>query len=308
MKIFFLSLIISFQIFAQGRAFFLFQKGLTYKGTERITEAIDRNMEVGSVQYTSNFSAGIDGWQAIWGTLTGNVDAIYGQNDVLKVVGNASGAYVYKGVTGVSVGSVYAFTTFTFVPTSSSTTNVYIMSGPVNTIGGHSTKGSWTLAKGVGQLTVNNQFRIFYEGAVSGDSVYAQNVYVSKVPTYVRHSTHRTDTTSSIQYDGNYSLALIGAGAGNSTTVNITLPSAKFTAVESGKNYRFSIYAYTTTSGTTLTFNLGDITIALPVSTSGFNKLNFDFITTGSTTGDIKFYMNKAATIYIDDISFKSER
>ena len=54
-----------------------------------------------------------------------------------------------------------------------------------------------------------------------------------------------------------------------------------------------------------MTFKLGDIVINKTVPTVGFHKIVYDFKATGSTTGSIYLYLNKAATVYVDDISFK---
>lgn len=276
--------------------------------TELITASINRTLEPVSV-YNSDFTAGVDGWTNIWGTITGNVDGIYGVNDVARTVANGSGAYSNKDLAGVLANTRYTITTDYFAPNAASLTAFNMsIGGDVSASYFPLVKGSWQLNKKItfGNSPTGAKIRTLFSGSANGDSLYIKNMKVSQVSEFTTTGNHSFDTTSTYKVTGSYSGKIVSTAAGNGSTNTISFASTKFTATTNGKYYRFSCYAYTTTASTTMTFKLGDIVINKTVPTAGFHKIVYDFKATGSTTGNIYLYLNKAATVYIDEVSLKS--
>lgn len=313
-----LFLLLPFSLSAQSLLHIFFDD-IVYNGTELITNAIDRDFELASAIYTSNYSTNTNGWTALRGTATGNIDGIGGADDNLRyVVDNTSNDHPLLGIFITTVvGSEYRVSYNYYIPSTNSKVNgIRLLSGDgsyftESTIS--NTINSWTSYWINVKAIATNGYRIYaYNNANLGfqdvggdDPFYVRNVQVIKVSNYQSVGNHSADTTALIKHAGTYGIKLVASGAGNGTTNTISLASTLFTSVTNGTNYRFQVYAYTSTANTTLTFKLGDILLTKDVPTSGMNVLNFDFKATGSTTGNIYLYLNKAATVYVDDISFK---
>jgi len=290
-----------------------------YDGTELITNTIDKGMEVSSL-YQSDFSAGVDGWGSASGTVTGNIDGIGGRDNVIRFVYNTASAY-HQMIRNISTtnGLIYGYSAYAYI---SGTNNIglkTILSIGNNALLSNETAllDTWTFIKVKGTPTVNSaNIRAFFYTTTNGmtqdlggdDTYYFSQFGLSQLPTYIGNGNHSADSSSTNKTAGAYSLVITSTAAGNGTTNTISLASTRFTAVTSGKNYRFQIYAYTSTANTTLTFKLGDIVLTNIVPTTGMSVLNFDFKATASTTGNILLYLDKAATVYIDEASLKAGR
>lgn len=307
---------ISTIIFSQSTKYFNYYgsgNSLKYDGDELITNEIDRTFEPASVLYLSNFSGGTDGWASISGcTVTGNIDGIYGYDNVLRM--NLTGGQSRtRRVLATTIGLVYIASVETFVPTASSVDNIFY--------NGYSGAGTWiypfTPTKNVWEKhslivisedNIDNGFSAYSDNGSSGDSIYVKNYSVGQVASFYPKSVianHQLDTTSSIKNDGSYAEIIMATGAGDNSANYISLDSLRFTEPTAGLNYRFQIYAYTVTNGVTMTFEMGDIMKTKSVSTTSMGAINFDFKATASTYADIKIYLNKSASVYIDSASLK---
>ena len=292
---------------------------IIYNGNELLSNSIDRDLELSAAIYTSDFSAGTNSWTGLRGTATGNIDGIAGQNDCIRhVVDNTSNNHPLIGsfITTV-IGTEYRVTFDYYIPNTNSHVNgIRLFSGDGNTFSETSTTNTlnawttyWVNVKATATTGIRlypyNGINVSFQDPGGDDPFYAKNIKVIKVSNYIGAGNHSVDT-SYIKQAGTYGLKITSSGTGNGSTNTISLASSLFTAVTSGVNYRFQVYAYTSTANTTLTFKLGDILLTKNVPTSGMNVLNFDFKATASTTGNIYLYTNQAATVYLDEASFKS--
>ena len=305
MKIIFLSLFISLQIFAQTLLLF---DGISYNGTELITNTMDKDFEPVSV-YSSDFSAGVNGWDNLWGTIAGNIDGVWGQDNVARILADGSGAYSYLENAVITANVRYAGSALYYIQAAGGTDYVTLIIGASKVLDNDNppTKGTWTELRGNQVCDVATQTRMNFGTPNSGDSVYFRELKLSKITNLIPTGNHSTaDSSSDYKQGGSYSVKLIASGAGNGTTNTFSLASTKFTAVTNGSNYRFQVYAYTSTANTTLTFKLGDIVKTAIVSTIGMSVINFDFKATASSTGNLLLYLDKAATVYIDNLSLRS--
>jgi hypothetical protein len=68
--------------------------------------------------YTSNFSAGVDGWASSTGTINGNIDGIDGLDDVFRFYANSNyGAHIISRQPGFALGKTYEITIIYLLPT-----------------------------------------------------------------------------------------------------------------------------------------------------------------------------------------------
>jgi len=291
----------------------LFNDGITYNGTELLTNQIDRDFEITSV-YQSDFSVNTDGFSSEAVTATGNIDGVATLDNNLRIVGdgNATAHFVYKSLT---ISNIWYYSTVRYYFPSTNTVLNYIYSwtngGDLNEFLTGPTD-SWLTSTlrvkpiaGV-QMRLSPSAYANYLYTDADDILYIREIGLSNSPQFEQAGNHSLDSSSIYKQAGNYSGAIIASGAGNGTTNTISLASTLFTAVTNGLNYRFQLYAYTTTANTTLTFKLGDIALTSIVSTVGMNIINLDFKATASTTGNILLYLDKAATVYIDQASLRS--
>jgi len=288
-----------------------------YDGTELITNTIDKGMEVPAGVYTSDFSGGSNGWnQYITINTTGNIDGIWGKDDVLRLVPTSTSSN--SRAAKINVGSYskrYAVSLNYYVPSANTCGVLQAYWGNIAVLLGSSqTTNAWTSAKFNGTMSdgtnPSDDDMMLKAGATTAttDTFYVRDIKVSQIPNYLTTGNHSFDSSSTYKQAGTYSGVITATNAGNGTTNTISLASTYFTAVTSGTNYRFQVYAYTSTANTTLTFKLGDIILTNIVPTTGMNVLNFDFKATASTTGNILLYLDKAATVYIDEASLKAGR
>lgn len=289
-----------------------------YDGTERITNEIDRTQEP-VLFYSSDFSAGVNSWDATGGSVAGNIDGIGGKDNVLRFTSDdANVMHRARMAYPPQIGNKYAKIIGLYIPSANTKLDNVILWSSMNWGGGNpviSATDAWTYDKNTGIVlsSTNTSFYardgtdLTYAG-VAGDVFYVEGVSIHQLPTFATNGNHSADSNSTYKQAGTYSTAITASGAGSSSTHFISLASARFTAVKSGGFYRFQVHGYTTTADVTLTFNLGDITETVTVPTDAFGELQFDFKATASTTGNIKLYLNKAATVYLDEASLKEGR
>ena len=298
MKTIIIALFLSVQLFSQEYLFF-FDEGITYNGTELITNSIDRTMELGS-ELAGSVTIANEG-SFPFETLTSSGNSI---TSAINTTGQ--GRCYGNGITGnMTVGDKYKFTC-TLTLNSGEQPIVKIRNQAFADITANSTLVNGANSHTMTIISANStgSFFFFYNGAASNWSL--ANMKLKKMPYWTTTGNHTFDTSLVYKQSGTYSGKIIASGAGNGTTNTISLASTLFTSATSGTNYRFQVYAYTSTVNTTLTFKLGDILLTKDVPTSGMNVLNFDFKATASTTGNIYLYTNQAATVYLDEASFKS--
>lgn len=310
-------LLLTVASFGQSRLI-LFDSGTTYNGTELITNAIDRTMELGDELLSNSFE-----WTGATGTTppTGWTQRSSPNTGTFAIVdegGDYTTALLLTADVGMSNPAIYrSFTTIagqryliSYAYKKGTGTSVRVGVGTVGLgftlYDVTSTNATWTPVTGrftaSGTTTYNTL--LSSESATLGN--YIDNVSVKSVSNYLSNGNHTVDTSTVYKQAGSYSGKIVATAAGNGTTNTISLASTLFTAVTNGTNYRFQVYAYTSTANTVLTFKLGDITKTATVSTVGMSVINFDFQATASTTGNILLYLDKAATVYIDNISLKS--
>lgn len=319
MKILILSLLLSFNLFAQYPLLTLFdgERVYVYNGDELILNAIDRTLEPTSL-YASNFGTNADGWTIDNGlsALDGNIDAIGGQDNTLRATSdNSAGAHNFRRLSTTIAGVRYKFTFSYYIPSANTTTKRLALfdgsSAAITAIG--TTNDAWASLSGIRTMT-NTNFRVYGYSATNqisfagtaGDLLYIKDLQASVFPFWLLGGNHTYDSSSTYKQANSYSGTITASAAGDASTNFISLASARFTAVTAGTQYRFQLYAYTSTANTTLTFKLGDIVKTAIVSTVGMSVINFDFKATASTTGNILLYLDKAATVYIDEVSLKS--
>jgi hypothetical protein len=76
--------------------------------------------------YSSDFSAGVDGWTTIRSTVTGNIDGIGGQDNVLRVTTDATASNSHYGVRSQFViGKRYRVSAKCFIPSSNAVVNQF---------------------------------------------------------------------------------------------------------------------------------------------------------------------------------------
>lgn len=279
----------------------LFDDGVSYNGTELITNAIDRGMEVGSqIIPDASSTFGTDGtawWSVFQSTKTYNA----GTQDMTVTYTTGTGVYGLS----KSIGQTSFIISFNAKSSTSTRTFFPIGYGGVPTVYSNPTLSA-SYQDYRAKYTTIAVTTIYSNGVGAGETFDIDNIFISPVSNYKDNGNHKTDTSGVYKQGGSYSVKLTATAAGNGTTNTISLASTLFTAVTNGLNYRFQVYAYTSTANTTLTFKLGDIVKTAVVSTVGMSVINFDFKATASTTGNILLYLDKAATVYLDNISLRS--
>ena len=317
MKILILSLLISFNLLGQG-IFTLVGGDIVYNGTELISNTINRDFEVGSeLIVNGTFGANVDGWSGSGSTkkwYNTDWDAIGRVNLALDSATSTISRFQGNLASALTVGQNYKLTFRYYLPSANTGTGVLprLLGGANVDLTNRTTEDAWTLIQEFKTSAQAHTAIIFYistlaaPGCVSGDQLYIDDISLKNVSNFATNGNHSFDSSSTYKQAGTYSGVITASAAGNGTTNTISLASTLFTAVTNGLNYRFQVYAYTSTANTTLTFKLGDIVKTAIVSTVGMNVINFDFKATASTTGNILLYLDKAATVYIDDVSLKS--
>ena len=242
----------------------------------------------------------------------------WGFTDVMGMVGNAVvTAHYLHFETIPTIGNGYARSFYYYIPTQNDTVvkiNVWATCDwgegkavRVNEV------GTWTQYK-VSNVAINNTVTRFTmnnsasSSTISAwnDSLYFKDFQIHQISALRGIGNHSVDSSSTYKQSGSYSGKITASAAGDGSTNTTSLASTKFTAVTRGTSYRFKVYAYTTTADVTLTFLLGDISVPLVVSTVGMAELDFDFTATASTTGAIYLYLDKAATVYLDNETLRA--
>ena len=297
-----------------------------YNGTELITNSINRTMEVGTEKIVGNLGFEIftgtpdDGTTDDWTEyLESGTSGSINDATVSKHSGNYAMKLIY--VTGVNSTRNYG-TTLTPLKRykysfwsrgdlyKSLKYNVRDNANATYLISDSTKNRSTTYTKTTYEFTTAANFTsmLWYWGTNGSvaQSVYVDDISCKEIPIYLGNGNHSVDTSSIYKQAGSYSFKIVSTGVGNGTTNTISLSNSQFTAVTNGLHYRFKIYAFTTTANTTLTFKLGDIVLTKSVSTIGLTEINYDFVATASTTGNLFLYSNQSAPIWFDEISVKS--
>lgn len=141
--------------------------------------------------YTSDFSAGVDGWTVSGGAETGNIDSIGGQNDTLRFTCNTSTGGHMLVKTGVfTTGKRYRIQYDYYIPSTNSNLNQVRTYDPyVGTIGTDGTVlNTWTTITteatvGGGTLNIIGLASgvVSYKDAGGDDVFYIKNVVVTQI-------------------------------------------------------------------------------------------------------------------------------
>lgn len=291
--------------------------GIVYSGSELITNDIDRNFELGSsITQNADFESAITGFLV---TVMPDGVASLTRNTSSPITGSGDALLA---ITSVGTNSLRPTTTVSTFPTGTQAGKYYNISFNYKINSGTVVfAGYWNGSNIFGGATLSGtskyQFRLYNASVVANAlthywngtnlfNVQIDNYDIKQSSYYTPTGNHSFDSSAVYKNAGTYSGKIVSSAAGNGTTNTISLASTLFTAVTNGTNYRFQVYAYTSTASTILTFKLGDIVKTAIISTSGMVAINFDFKATASTTGNIILYLDKAATVYIDDVSLKS--
>lgn len=132
--------------------------------------------------------------------------------------------------------------------------------------------------------------------------------FESTVGNWTGAGNHSVSRSTTDKRTGTASMAVVASAAGDSTTNYVTLAFANFDTVVSGSKYTVEGYARSNTATTTITMVIGSKTVTsgtLSTVAGTFTKFVLNFQATASELSQgIKLYLNKAATVYVDDISF----
>jgi hypothetical protein len=184
--------------------------------------------------YTSDFSAGADGWGGVNGTAAGNIDAIGGQDDNLRLTLNTSSSqhYLYKGSL-FTTGKRYRLKADFYIPSTNS--NMDGIQAQVGTSSATVIQGfvaptldTWNKITGEFIATAgSNPDRLSFYGLASasttfadagGDDVlYIRNVTITEIGALADFRSERYDTSTSKLYDISDN-AFVGTG----TSVSLT--------------------------------------------------------------------------------------
>lgn len=317
MKILILLILIWSPIFIspQSSPLTLFDEGINYNGTELITDEVNRTFESTQLFINGDCETGsfVGNW-AGWNTPASVVvktDTVYGGSYSAKITTTTDAAVEGTSQSKTTVsGSTYICEGWLNYDSGDQVCAFIYASGGMGYVKGTLTNNTsgWVFSSVMGTTTATTTTMGFGKNGSADVTIF----YVDNATAFLKNSNYTTNgnhiasQTTYISKSGSYSGKIISSGAGNGSTNTISLASALFTAVTSGTNYRFQIYAYSPTTGTTLTLKLGDIVLTKDVSTSGMTRLDFDFKATASSTGNICLYTNQASTIYLDEASLKS--
>ena len=272
-----------------------------YNGSELITNTIDRGFELGTERFVGTVT---------WTNEAGNPFETFttSTNTITSAINSSGSGRCYSATT--TLGSMTMGDYYKVIG------NLTLNSGEAPRV-----KFRNQLSADISALTylangANSLTLLITSANSTGSHLYIYNstntnwalsgVSVRQMTYWTGAGNHSVDT-SYIKQAGTYGLKITSSGAGNGSTNTISLASSLFTAVTSGVNCRFQVYAYSPTAGTTLTFKLGDIVLTKTVSNSGMGVLNFEFKATASTTGNIYLYANQTSSIILDEASLKGE-
>ena len=162
----------------------------------------------GTAAYTSDFSAGADSWSsAEAAVVTGNIDGINGQDNVLRAYAN--GANNVHGairnmafVTAAAVGKLFRVTGLIYVPTG----QTHVTSGNL-LLGGQTSGDRWTLISGSANYSANASWQTI-EAVVRINSVDAAYfyIYMNNASSFVGANS----TTDDVVYIKNFVVTPLG--------------------------------------------------------------------------------------------------
>lgn len=144
---------------------------------------------LGSPTYTSDFSAGVDGWTVNGGTVDGNIDGIDGQDNTLRFTSDnvATTHNILK--TATTAGVSYKVTLSYYIPSTNTTIKKIGWNDGTTLVGSrYSTTDSWTSIS-ITYLCTNTSARIYsYNSAdignftgTAGDVFYIKDVVVTPI-------------------------------------------------------------------------------------------------------------------------------
>jgi hypothetical protein len=146
--------------------------------------------ETESSIYTSDFSAGEDGWIATNGTVDGNIDSIDGEDNWLRLTGSSAIAQHRINHTGydLSISSLVRIYFRYFIPSGQSLDSVHFRTGFSQIVGDfQNTTGTATDTIVLGTVTDSNGVRfIVMDGTVTnfnaaGELMYVKNIAIKQV-------------------------------------------------------------------------------------------------------------------------------
>ena len=187
--------------------------------------------------YTSDFSAGVDTWDATNGTAAGNVDSIGGKNDNLRLTVDATSGVHYLRYTGgsgaFSKGKRYRVDGEFYIPSAQSNVDgVLIQAGgssPDTLLNAASPSlDSWvTFSAEFKESTASSAVYLYvyaldgglqtFQDAGSDDVLYVRNIKITEIGTLADFRAEQYDTSTSKLYDLSDN-AFVGTG----TSVSLT--------------------------------------------------------------------------------------
>jgi len=142
----------------------------------------------GSALYTSDFSAGVNGWVASGGTATGNIDGIGGQDNNLRYAvgsGAVSGSGMSISSPALTLGKRFKVTLDYYLPSSNTQiTSVRVLLGTTAISGNFTTTDAWTTISFEGVCGGDTALRFFnsFVGTGNGTDVYyCRNVVTTPI-------------------------------------------------------------------------------------------------------------------------------
>jgi len=153
------------------------KKAWAYIGGADSTEAT-------SNKYTSDFSAGADGWTGNNATADGNIDGIIGEDDNLRYTcTNTATTYLTKN-SGLTVGKTYRIRFSYYIPAAQAITGIYFWNVSVF-LGTFTIVGSWVDVDEYFTMVGGADFRVYTTGGVQVNEVfYLRNMIIDEVTSF----------------------------------------------------------------------------------------------------------------------------
>lgn len=162
---------------------------------QSLVDFADEWGEANGATYTSNFSAGVDGWVALSNiTVTGNIDSIGGLNDTLRLVPNTANNIhaIYK--SGLKSGRRYRISFNYYISSGNSNVDGFNLAlGSGNFLGVHTaTQDAWTYYEVEGTCTTASNLMLLYltdggstvfQDAGGDDVMYVRDVKFTQIGT-----------------------------------------------------------------------------------------------------------------------------
>ena len=275
----------------------LYSRSLAVADTPLLgVDASDRWATV--VLYTSDFSAGADGFAAYRGTVTGNIDGIGGVDNTLRFYANATNNthLVEKTSIGIASGKRYRIQVDVYIPYSQTHVNGFMVAltdgASILTVDSP-TLGAWkTYYAYTGVLTTQTSIR-FYElatgastftgaNSVTDDLIYIKNVIVTEIGCVA-------------DWDNNGIRALTQLWDDNSGNGNVAIwPAAGANAVLEGISARVRVKTQFDKTTDTVLASLADLTTYVQSGKS--YKFRVKLFIAASAGGGTKVTMSGTAT------------